>query len=71
MHKLNYELVSTGGSAKALEAAGLQVTRVEALTGFPEMLDGVESESLRLAIFNRQPIFGSTSAKGVLLSIGI
>jgi phosphoribosylaminoimidazolecarboxamide formyltransferase / IMP cyclohydrolase len=33
-------LVSTGGSAQALAAAGLPVTEVAALTGFPEMLDG-------------------------------
>ncbi|DBA77368.1 hypothetical protein WJX79_000116 [Trebouxia sp. C0005] len=35
-----YELVSTGGSAAALEKASLPVQRVEQLTGFPEMLDG-------------------------------
>lgn len=34
------ELVSTGGTARALEAAGLPVTPIEALTGFPEMMDG-------------------------------
>jgi len=33
-------LVSTGGTAKALEKAGLKVVQVEELTGFPEMLDG-------------------------------
>ena len=33
-------LVSTGGSAQTLAAAGLTVTEVAALTGFPEMLDG-------------------------------
>jgi phosphoribosylaminoimidazolecarboxamide formyltransferase/IMP cyclohydrolase len=33
-------LVSTGGSAQALRAAGLPVTEVSAVTGFPEMLDG-------------------------------
>jgi phosphoribosylaminoimidazolecarboxamide formyltransferase/IMP cyclohydrolase len=37
---LGYELVSTGGSAAALRAAGLAVTEVASLTGFPEMLDG-------------------------------
>jgi len=37
---LGYELVSTGGTAAALRAAGLEVTEVAALTGFPEMLDG-------------------------------
>ncbi len=33
-------LVSTGGTAKTLAAAGLQVTDVAELTGFPEMMDG-------------------------------
>ncbi len=35
-----FELVSTGGTAQALRAAGLPVTDVAAVTGFPEMLDG-------------------------------
>eukprot|EP00879_Flechtneria_rotunda_P019368 GHRR01020341.1.p1 GENE.GHRR01020341.1~~GHRR01020341.1.p1 ORF type:complete len:351 (+),score=157.38 GHRR01020341.1:3409-4461(+) len=35
-----YEIVSTGGSAKAIEGAGVDVRKVEDLTGFPEMLDG-------------------------------
>src|SRR3984885_5414951 len=34
------ELVSTGGTAKAIAAAGLKVTDVSDLTGFPEMMDG-------------------------------
>jgi phosphoribosylaminoimidazolecarboxamide formyltransferase/IMP cyclohydrolase len=34
------ELISTGGTANALAAAGLKVRDVSALTGFPEMLDG-------------------------------
>jgi phosphoribosylaminoimidazolecarboxamide formyltransferase / IMP cyclohydrolase len=34
------ELVSTGGTAKTLQEAGLKVTDVAALTGFPEMMDG-------------------------------
>ena len=33
-------LVSTGGSARTLAEAGLPVTEVAAVTGFPEMLDG-------------------------------
>jgi phosphoribosylaminoimidazolecarboxamide formyltransferase/IMP cyclohydrolase len=33
-------LVSTGGSARALAEADIEVTEVAALTGFPEMLDG-------------------------------
>jgi phosphoribosylaminoimidazolecarboxamide formyltransferase/IMP cyclohydrolase len=35
-----FELVSTGGTARALRDTGLPVTDVAALTGFPEMLDG-------------------------------
>src|SRR5215475_8626871 len=34
------ELISTGGTAKALEDAGLTVVDVAELTGFPEMMDG-------------------------------
>src|SRR5438874_10722741 len=33
-------LVSTGGSARTLAEAGLAVTEVSEVTGFPEMLDG-------------------------------
>jgi phosphoribosylaminoimidazolecarboxamide formyltransferase / IMP cyclohydrolase len=35
-----FDLVSTGGTARTLAAAGLSVTPVSDLTGFPEMLDG-------------------------------
>src|SRR3954464_7203996 len=34
------DLVSTGGTAKAIAAAGLKVSDVSDLTGFPEMMDG-------------------------------
>ena len=34
------ELLSTGGTAKALRAAGITVKDVSEFTGFPEMLDG-------------------------------
>ena len=37
---LGYELVSTGGTARALAEAGLTVTAVSSVTGFPEMMDG-------------------------------
>jgi phosphoribosylaminoimidazolecarboxamide formyltransferase / IMP cyclohydrolase len=40
LHDLGVEIVSTGGTAKALEAAGVPVREVSELTGFPEMLDG-------------------------------
>ena len=35
-----FELVSTGGTARALADAGLSVTGVSSVTGFPEMMDG-------------------------------
>jgi phosphoribosylaminoimidazolecarboxamide formyltransferase/IMP cyclohydrolase len=37
---LGWELVSTGGTARALRTARLPVREVEELTRFPEMLDG-------------------------------
>src|SRR6185295_13724127 len=35
-----FELLSTGGTARALSDAGLPVTNVSDVTGVPEMLDG-------------------------------
>ena len=35
-----WDVVSTGGTARQLRSAGLEVTAVEELTGFPEILDG-------------------------------
>ena len=35
-----YEIISTGGTAKALKEAGLPVIGISELTGFPECLDG-------------------------------
>src|SRR6187399_251406 len=40
LHALGIKLLSTGGTARLLADAGLPVTEVAALTGFPEMLDG-------------------------------
>ena len=37
---LGFEIVSTGGTARALRAAGLQITDVASVTGFPEIMDG-------------------------------
>ena len=38
--ELKWELVSTGGTARALRDAGLAVRDISDLTGFPEMMDG-------------------------------
>ena len=37
---LGVELISTGGTAKALRDAGLAVTEISQVTGFPEIMDG-------------------------------
>lgn len=38
--ELGYEILSTGGTATALKNAGIAVTNVSDVTGFPECLDG-------------------------------
>ncbi|HEX8236946.1 MAG TPA: bifunctional phosphoribosylaminoimidazolecarboxamide formyltransferase/IMP cyclohydrolase [Abditibacteriaceae bacterium] len=38
--ELGFQILSTGGTAKALREAGLEVTDVSQVTGFPEMMDG-------------------------------
>lgn len=35
-----YEIISTGGTKKALEAAGIQTISISDVTGFPEIMDG-------------------------------
>jgi phosphoribosylaminoimidazolecarboxamide formyltransferase/IMP cyclohydrolase len=38
--RFNVEIISTGGTAKALRDAGLSVRDISEITGFPEMMDG-------------------------------
>ncbi|HLJ86562.1 MAG TPA: bifunctional phosphoribosylaminoimidazolecarboxamide formyltransferase/IMP cyclohydrolase [Candidatus Angelobacter sp.] len=40
LSSLSVELISTGGTAKLLRDAGIQVKDISELTGFPEMMDG-------------------------------
>jgi phosphoribosylaminoimidazolecarboxamide formyltransferase/IMP cyclohydrolase len=40
LHEAGAEIVSTGSTAKRIEALGIPVTKVEDVTGFPECLDG-------------------------------
>jgi phosphoribosylaminoimidazolecarboxamide formyltransferase/IMP cyclohydrolase len=40
LHEAGAEIVSTGSTARTIERAGIPVTKVEDLTGFPESLDG-------------------------------
>ena len=37
---LGFEILSTGGTQRELENAGIKVTNVSDITGFPECLDG-------------------------------
>jgi len=40
LNQLGVEIISTGGTAKVLQEAGVPVRYVSELTGFPEMMDG-------------------------------
>ena len=40
LHEAGVEIVSTGGTMKALKATGIPVTYVSDVTGFPEIMDG-------------------------------
>ncbi|AGL14561.1 bifunctional phosphoribosylaminoimidazolecarboxamide formyltransferase/IMP cyclohydrolase [Actinoplanes sp. N902-109] len=40
LHAAGVQIISTGSTASTVEGAGVPVTRVEELTGFPETLDG-------------------------------
>ena len=40
LHRNGTELISTGGTYKAIQDAGIPVTEVSSVTGFPECLDG-------------------------------
>ena len=40
LHGLGIEIISTGGTARAIQDGGLRVREVSEVTGFPEMLDG-------------------------------
>ncbi|MCE5329313.1 bifunctional phosphoribosylaminoimidazolecarboxamide formyltransferase/IMP cyclohydrolase [bacterium] len=40
LENFGVEIVSTGGTYKALKEAGVKVIKIDELTGFPEMLDG-------------------------------
>jgi phosphoribosylaminoimidazolecarboxamide formyltransferase/IMP cyclohydrolase len=40
LERLGYEIISTGGTYKTLNEAGIKVMKVADITGFPEILDG-------------------------------
>jgi phosphoribosylaminoimidazolecarboxamide formyltransferase/IMP cyclohydrolase len=68
---LGVELVSTGGTAKAISAAGVPVVNVSDVTGFPEMMDG-RVKTLHPAMFagilarrNRADDLAALAAQGI------
>ncbi|CAN5700472.1 bifunctional phosphoribosylaminoimidazolecarboxamide formyltransferase/IMP cyclohydrolase [soil metagenome] len=68
---LGIELISTGGTAKAIAAAGLPVMNVSDVTGFPEMMDG-RVKTLHPAVFggilarrNRPDDFEGIGSQGI------
>jgi len=40
LNKMGVKIISTGGTAKKLSEAGIDVVGIESVTGFPEMMDG-------------------------------
>ena len=40
LREIGTDIISTGGTQRALAAAGIAVTEVAAVTGFPEIMDG-------------------------------
>ena len=40
LHEIGVEIISTGGTMKAIKEAGIPVTYVSDVTGFPEIMDG-------------------------------
>lgn len=66
LHELGYDIVSTGGSAAAVEKAGVPVQRVEELTGFPEMLDGERPPPALLSPVAAMPALSTQRSSNVI-----
>ena len=53
--RFDVEIISTGGTAKTLREAGIDVRDISDLTGFPEMMDGrVKRQSNRSILVVRR-----------------
>ena len=48
LNSMNWEIISTGGTASKLRKAGLEVTDVSDVSGHPEILDGRVKLSIQL-----------------------
>ena len=68
---LGIELISTGGTAKALAEVGLSVVEVSGITGFPEIMDG-RVKTLHPAIHGGLlGILGNAEHKAAMMAHGI
>ena len=52
---LGFEIISTGGTARTLQEAGVEVIGVSDITGFPECLDG----RVKTDVYKRQDRYTS------------
>ncbi|KKQ41086.1 MAG: Bifunctional purine biosynthesis protein PurH [Candidatus Magasanikbacteria bacterium GW2011_GWA2_37_8] len=68
--KLGFELVSTGGTAKALRDAGLTVIDVAEVTQFPECLDG-RLKTLHPGVLGGILALPNADQQGQILNLGI
>ena len=50
LSNLGVEIISTGGTAKAIADAGINVIGISDVTGFPECLDGRETHYIRISM---------------------
>lgn len=66
LHELGIEIISTGGTARTLAAAGLPVRDVSDLTGFPEIMEGrvkTLHPKVHGALLNKRGDAGHAAAK--------
>lgn len=68
LEELGYEIISTGGTHKALENAGVKVISIDSLTGFPECLDG---RSKNAASVCSRGYFGYAFQSGAYAYLGV
>ena len=61
LHAAGVDIVSTGSTAKTIAGAGVPVTPVETVTGFPEVLDGRSRRCIRMCTPVCSPISVSPS----------
>ena len=77
LHALGVEIITTGGTARAVREAGVPVKDVSDVTGFPEMLDGrLKTIHPRiaggiLAVRSKQPAYDPKKISGFAFGMGV